>query len=231
MKIKLHHYGDQQIHLIHFFKDFGFSVAGFLNSKNENILYKTYSVPQDLPLMDPLKFHILYSPSYYDSSNIKKYIIPISPKFHEVLFPELAPAEMKQISFFPELAVSNVPGNTIKKVYLCHAPIKSLEQGSLIFFYRSKDEMCVTTIGVVEKSHRLRNFSELIRIIGKRSVYSAEQINEMIKKEVLLIEFRLIRHLKNPVSYATLLSENILNGPPQSITPITPSYESFKKII
>lgn len=214
-------FGTQQVVLINFLKDFGFHLAGFQNQNQEDILFKSFEVPKNLPEMDPLKFHILYSPNFSDVPEIKKFIIPIIPEYHHLLFPELDENEEEQLDLLPGGEERKIPGHTIKKIYLSHSQTRFLPQGSIIIFYRSQDIKSLTTIGIVEKSHRLSNFSEAIRIIGKRSVYPIPQIEEILKQETLIIEFRFSKHLKSFISYDFLIEKGVLRGPPVSIVEIS----------
>lgn len=214
-------FGADQVHLIHFLKDFGFRVADFLHNDKEDILFKVFNPPEDLPEMSPLDFHKLYSPHFYDTEEISKYIIPIVPEYHELLFPELVENKVQQLTLLPELKDDKIPGNTIKKVYLCHSPTKSLPPGSLVVFYRSQDEKSVTTVGIVEETFLVKDFSTMIRLIGKRSVYSLEEIRGMLAKETMVIEFRFVKHLRTKMNYQEMIDADILKGPPISITKLT----------
>ena len=214
-------FGGQQIHLIHFLEEFGFLLASFLNNNYEDILYKVFEPPKDLPGMSPIDFHKLYWPNYYDMSEISKYIIPVKPEFHEVLFPEISEIKEEQLTFLEDSHEKRIPGNTIKKVYLCHSPTRTIEPGSLIFFYRSEDVKAITTLGIVERVHIINDFSNAIKIVGKRSVYTLSEIQGMVEKETVIIEFRFVKHLKTTISYEDLVKGKILNGPPVSIVNIS----------
>jgi hypothetical protein len=69
---------------------------------------------------------------------------------------------------------------------------------------------------------------EILSIVGKRTVYSFTEIEEISKKSTTVILFMHHFHFKNPVQYKTLLKEKILRGPPQSITEI--GHENYQKI-
>ena len=143
----------------------------------------------------------------------KKFIIPIQNKFHDSLFPEMA----QQLSLGGISPSSVIPGNTIRKLYLSHANIKDLPAGSPIFFYRSSPAQHITTVGIVESAKRLMDVESLAAAIGKRSVYSHEEVKKMIEKEVLVINFRLAYHRDAGIHFSELSRARILNGPPQTI--------------
>ena len=220
--------------LIDFIKDFGFIEIGKTKlrdketNKRELVFQKKFIRPRQSSSKG-LNFHIKYSPFYDDGRSIGKYIIPIKKRYHEILFPEyetLFPAE--QLSF-PGMKMVGIPGNTIKKVYLCHSSMKKIEQNDLLFFYVSKPIQEIRSIGIVESVFRSNDLNKVISHIGKRSVYSFSEIKEMTQKKMLVIEFRFIKHLEL-ISFETLKKEGILLGPPQSIMELK-NYCQIKKII
>ena len=210
--------------LIDFIKDFGFYKIGTTDKKTkkkELVFQKTFIKPNDYTLKG-LDYHIKYFPFYDDRDNIKKYIIPIEKKYYEILFPE-----QKSQRSFPGIE-EEVPGNTIKKVYLCHASIKKLKRGDLLFFYVSSPIQSIVSIGIVESIFRSTKLSEVVSYIGKRSVYPFSEIKEMMEKELLVIEFRFVKHL-NKVTLSQLKKQEIIKGPPQSIQKLE-NYKEFKQI-
>jgi predicted nucleic acid-binding protein len=218
----------KQEKLIYFLKSFGFRVYPSLSGE-ELIFYKEMFPPSDLPKMNPLDFHIRYYPHYYDSDDIEKYFIPIKPDFYKILFPEneIDP----QMTLLEVNDTPKVPGNTIKKVYLSHSNKKSIPAGSLLFFYVSAPNSAITTIAIVEKTERYSDEDSLSGAIGKRSVYTNAQVSSMIKKEVLVISFRIIRHF-DEISLEELRQRKVLKSQPQTIGNIQKnSYKILKKII
>ena len=119
--------------LIDFIRDFGFCQIGTTNRKDKNtkekelVFQKTFIEP-DVFELEGLAYHIKYFPFYDDKDDIKKYIIPIKKDYHGDLFPE-----KKTQQSFPGMT-KETPGNTIKKVYLCHSSIRKLKHGDLLFF-------------------------------------------------------------------------------------------------
>lgn len=215
----------EQEYLSIFLKDFGFQVARDLNENGEFVYFKRIAKPSSLePRVDAVDFHIKYSPWHYSGQNIKKYIVPIIPKFHEILFPELYPQQLK----LPIDNQGSIPGNTLKKVYLSNSPRNMVERGSILLFYCSREDKAITSLGIVEECLKTDDLGDCMRFIGKRSVYSLNDINEMTSKKVLLIDFRLSYHLNNPIGYEFLIKNKIINGPTISITEI--SDEAYGKL-
>ena len=214
--------------LIDFIKDFGFNEIGTTGikdietNKEELVFLKTFTKPDQCQLKG-LEYYIQYSPFYDDKNDIGKYIIPIQQKYYHILFPE----QKQQISF--PLGENETPGNTIKKVYLCHSSTRQLNSNDLLFFYVSSPIQKMTSLGIIESVFRSKKLSEIVSYIGKRSVYSFSEIKNMTKKkEILVIEFRFIKHFEQDnLSLQMLKREKIIYGPPQSIQKIN-NYERLK---
>lgn len=200
--------------LIYLLKSFGFQVHSQMKG-NDLIFYKYMKSPKGLPKMAPLDFHVRYSPEVYDDNDIVKYVIPIRPQFHDTLFPEFS----NQLPLASLSLAGGIPGNTIRKVYLSGSNIRNIDPGSLIYFYRSGSEQYICTLGIVEKARRLDEIETIAAAIGKRSVYTYAQVEQMLgEKEILIINFRLISHAESPVGLKTLVKKGIFNHrPPQTI--------------
>lgn len=209
---------EKQENLIYVLKDFGFQVAAQTKGKGELIFFKTFhEPPQDHPrFADPLSFHTKWTPFFYDDPSIDKFVVPIYPHYHDILFPEIRP----QVPLIEDGSLGT-PGNTIKKAYLSHSPTRVLPRGSLLLFYRTSPDQKITTLGIVEETRRFQDPTSILRMVGKRSVYSMEEIQKMAQAEVLIIRFRLIRHLPKAWRYQELKQAGILNGYPQSIVKLT----------
>lgn len=88
----------------------------------------------------------------------------------------------------------------------------------------------IKTCGIVEKIERLHNTDDIISIIGKRTVYKRQEIEEMCRgeKDVLVILFRQAENFQNEIRIKDLQSANLINGVPQTITKLS---EKAKKWI
>lgn len=204
---------DEHVQLDNLLKDFGFTEFG-TDRKGRDIVYtKPSHYSADDSHLSDFEFSMRYYPSvrYKDNDG---YIIPIKPQYHSILFPELE----KQRNLFSN--INNSAGNAIKQAYVCHAPIKSIKTGDLVFFYRTQDEMEITTYGIVEKFVIESDPDKIYQWVAKRTVYSYENIEEMSGTDVKIILFRLLGHLDSRISYKRLLKLGVLSGPAQSITTI-----------
>jgi hypothetical protein len=134
-----------------------------------------------------------------------------------------------------------MPGNTIRKVYLCRAKITRLRPGDLLFFYMSKNEQyassqSITTLGIVEQVVNATTADDLIRHTARRSVYSEEELRDWrasVSSPVKMIDFLLVGHVEPPVRLNTLLSTGLFsNRPPQSIAELMEGqYQTLKAYV
>lgn len=197
--------------LISLLEDFGFQDVGRKTDIGELILTKPISfLEEDYDSFEPLPFNIRYGPFALKTQGVDSYIVPIQPRYHRLLFPEIE----KQM----ELQPGNRPfGNSIRKGYLSNAQIRSIKPGSNIFFYRSADMNSVIVIGVVEGTLISPSPIEIARYVGKRTVYAFSDIEKMCKHEVLAILFRQSRILKKPITIKELKENGVVLAAPQSI--------------
>lgn len=206
----LTHFRKEDDVLINIIENYGFETVGFLKKNNEEVFLKKL-IPSE-KMMLSIEASKKYYPSFRDSSDVKKFLVPIIPEYHDRLFPDFKQRQMK-ITEYSEI---NIPGNAIKKAYLSHSAIKKVRAGDILLFYRSHDLKLVTAIGVVEQEPvHTKEAEEIIRIVGKRSVYLYEEIKEMAQKPVLVTMFRHHLFLPNPLDLNYLRQHDI--PVPQSI--------------
>lgn|SRR5660397_120195 len=95
----------------------------------------------------------------------------------------------------------------------------ALEQGSILFFYRSGEDARITAVGVVEDTLRTSDPEDIVHFAGTRTVYSMDEIEKMCERaEVLTILFRFSRCLSPSIRRPELYAAGVLAGAPQSIT-------------
>lgn len=213
-EIYLTHFRKKDDVLINLIENYGFESVGFLKKNNEEVFLKKL-IPLEKNL-SPVETSKKYYPTFRDSPYVKKFLVPIMPDFHDRLFPDFSQRQMK-ITDYSEI---NIPGNAIKKAYLSHSPIKKIRAGDLVLFYRSGDLKAVTAIGVVDQEPlHLNETAEIVRIVGKRTVYLETEIEEQAKKLVFMIMFRHHLFLPYPLNLDYLRKHDI--PVPQSIIEIT----------
>jgi hypothetical protein len=154
---------------------------------------------------------------------VQKFLVPIKPQYHEILFPDYEP--IQQRLFAP---IGNI-GNAIKLAYLCHAQTNSICPGDVLLFYRTDDEKAVTSLGVVEQFEVSSDGAQIASLVSRRTVYSLDEINILARKLTKVILFRLIGHLSTAVPYERLMRDEVVTGPIQSIRRV--SDVSFSRVL
>jgi hypothetical protein len=195
--------------------DFGFEDAGE-STKRERVLMKRLWPPTpESHRLGPLEFNIKYGPHAMTLIGANVLVVPIQPKYHGLLFPELR----TQLALPTE---SHPFGNSIRKAYLCHSKIRKIAAGDAILFYRSQEEPAVTAVGVAEATLVSNDAIEIARFVGQRTVYSYAEIQAMARKPILAVLFRLARGLRKPWGLDLLKRAGILKGAPQSFMQVKP---------
>jgi len=229
-EVYLTHFRKPEDPLLFLIEQYGFKFVGRKplridenNTRYEEVWLKKFS-PENLNL-NPLDFSKIYYPVYKDSDTVKKFVVPIQSGFHIRLFPDY---QKNRQMFLNEYTEINAPGNAIKKAYLCHSKIKKINPGDVLLFYRSGDQHRLTSLGIVESSTVFKNTEDIVRAVGKRTVYSYDEIKEMAKKPVLVVLFRHHFNLPKPLGLDTLRGLGISH--PQSIVEVdNAKYEKIKK--
>lgn len=156
-----------------------------------------------------------FYPHFFNNPQIQKFLVPIQPEFHDRLFPDCSGTQRRLIDFIQP----SPEGNTIKKAYICNAPTKQIRKGDLLLFYRSMDRKEITSVGVVERVMRSKDSNKIAATVGNRTVYTITEIELLAKAEALVLIFRHMENLKNPVG-ASKLHEFKIKGQIQSIRKI-----------
>lgn len=219
----------KQTMLMNLLERYGFEVTSTKEDGELILAKRLTSARADLPAGPRTASMIrqLY-PRFAVGESVGLFAVPVQWRFHKRLFPEaarLVPMPLFNDDSRDERGARLVPGNTIRKVYVCRSKIKALRAGDVLFFYQSKDEsalhsQCLTTVGVVEQTRRTSDAQELIRFTAGRSVYSEQDLHQLADSSpqgVMVIDFLLIRHLDPPLPLQRVLETNILKAHPQSI--------------
>ena len=218
----IHANAERHDYLIRLLEDFGFEGRGAYGS--DLVLVKRH--PKTAPAettVAPLDYARRYFPHFRKDASVKKFLIPIQPQYHEMLFPDY---RRHQSQLFP--MAGNV-GNAIKLAYLCHAQTNSIGVGDVVLFYRTVDEMAVTSVGVVDQFEVSDDAARVASLVSRRTVYGISEIQEMAKRRTKVILFRLVGHLPQVVPYGRLIKDEVVSGPIQSIRKVND--ESFSRVL
>ena len=219
--VYLHTFGEEQKTLVGLCLDYGFYCLG--KYKQDDVYIKPMKLlDDDCNSLDSL---IKYYPYFKDNEFVQKFIVPIQPKYHEDLFPDFS--SMKGSLFEKDQSLYSCQGNTIKKAYLCHSRIKSIQKGDIILFYRSKDRKSIQCMGIVENVIFSENIDEVFPTIAKRTVYNYSDLQNILKKKTLVILFRYVA-LKKEISNRAIINASI-KGYIQSIRQI--NNEQYSELI
>lgn len=214
----------KQPHLEELCEDFGFLNIG--SDGRDNVFLKQHPIaPPVLGPEDPMDYHRAFFPRFRAGPAVRKFVIPIRPMFHDILFPDYRETS-DQLSLLKGIPSS--AGNAIKQAYLCNSRIKSIRKGDVALFYRSRDDRLITSVGIVELSGDFRDADEIAQIVSKRTVYGYDDIRELAKKPTKVILFRLATHLPTPISSEWLQSKGLVSGQIQTIRQI--EHEIFEAI-
>ena len=200
--------------LVALFRDFGFTHVAD-TARGESKLVKPMSVTAaGAPELPPFDFHVRYGPYAVTTAGVGLYIVPIQPRYSDVLLPETAVTS----SLF---AGAFAFGNGIRKAYLCNAQARQIARGDILLFYRSQKAQGLIATGVVEQTLVSRDPEEIARVVGKRTVYRLSEIEMLADNgEVLVLMFRQSRILNPPIGLGELRAHEVIKSAPQSIASI-----------
>ena len=199
--------------LVPLFEQFGFVDGGAQTDHGEAVLCKDRRpAPADAEL-DPLAYHRRFGPPALLVRSA--FVVPIQPRWHDVLFPEAREQA--------ELFAPPAPGNAMLKAYLSRSNIQRVESGALILFYRSEDRRAVTAVGVVDGRLRSNDPVEIRRFVGARTVYTDAELGALCAGDrgVLAILFRHDRVLPAPWPLDELVQADVVRDAPQTIQEVT----------
>lgn len=213
-------HGDAEKHgfLFELLTDFGFTEFGRYGDDVVYVKKHPIIAPSDSPEeLSSFEYFRRYFPHFRFNAGIRKFIVPIRPEYHRILFSDYTSPSDLQMTLF---AQTNTASNAIKQAYLCHAGLAKIRPGDVVLFYRSHDEMAVTSLGIVERYETLEDVNEIINRVRRRTVYSMTEIEDMARKPTKVMLFRLVKHFVHPPSFDWLTENRVVNGNIQTIREI-----------
>jgi predicted nucleic acid-binding protein/predicted RNA-binding protein with PUA-like domain len=216
--IYLTHFTRENDKLVELISDYGFKRQAKLLMGEDVYVKKLSPENKQRQGMTPLQIAKEYYPTFCDGYDVRKFIIPILPKYHNRLFTDFTGRQPEIQEYGGQLIIE---GNTIRKAYLCHSNVKDMSKGDIVIFYCSKDLQKLTTLGTIEDVHyREKNVSRIKELIEKRTVYTIEEIGKMLKKPLTVILFKFHFHFPNPISLKDMKRYNIVSTAPRTILKI-----------
>ena len=175
--------------------------------------------------IEPFEYVRKFYPHYRSEVEVRKFIIPIQPQYHRILFPDYGPPVAPSFGGETESHV----GNAIKLAYLSHSPTNKVRSGDIVLFYRTHDEKAITTLGVVERFEVSSSADKIARLVSRRTVYSDREIVRIARRPTKVMLFRLIEHLPKSVPYDWLRKKRLIRGYIQSTRAI--GDDTFSRIV
>jgi len=219
-----HYVADENDILVELIQTYGFKEVSEAVDGESIFLKRLTPGHGDSP--SPLEATQTFYPSFVDGEEVDKYLIPVRPEYHNKLFPGYSGRDVPLNEFWGEFLSES---NAIKKAYLSGAKNRQLEPGDVLLFYRSQDNMEVTSIGVLEEVHYgMTNPDRISRIVGKRSVFTRNDIRQISETSTSILLFRWHFDLENPIRYNELKNNEVISVPLQVMREI--SSEDYKWI-
>jgi hypothetical protein len=209
--------------VIDFLSDFGFTDSGHRSSRGEFVMCKSLSPAADVGDLDDLQFHVAYGPPALRGRQ-DMYVVPIIPTWHDQLFPEQAPSRRRaeQLALFDvaQPPLTHPWGNALRKAYICRSNTQTIAAGDTLLFYRSVDTQGVTALAIVEDVLRSASADDVVRFVGRRTVYTPDEIAGLCRgvRGALALRFRQDRFVVPPWGLTELRLAGVLKAWPQSIT-------------
>lgn len=209
--------------LVYLIEEYGFVFEGY-NSLGEAIYTKSLNVKEcekkiqkEINQDTPIELAKKYYPYFYDGPEVNKIIVPITDKYHEKLFL----SKSQQSTLFNDITVAR---NTIKKAYLSKTST-NINIGDILLFYQTHNNQGISEIGVVESSHRNLTLDDIIKTVGKRSVFSQEELKNFEDRNSVLLFIHSMEF--NKIESKELVNLGLIKRAP--MTAHTVSHEKYLK--
>ncbi|QQS44436.1 hypothetical protein IPM65_02450 [Candidatus Roizmanbacteria bacterium] len=214
-EIYLTHFIEDNDRLVSLIKSIGFIEKSKKASTGEPIFIKYLELTKEFSTRKDISRYLF--PTYYDGPEVNKYIVPIKPEYHDRLF---VGKHDRQLAL-AEYSNSIVEQNTVKKAYICNSRITGLQEGDIILFYCSDTLKALTSIGVIQEVYTNQDeATEIANKVGKRTVYSLSELEELARKKALVLLFRHHFYFNKPMDLKLLRDSSLLKAAPQSIMKI-----------
>jgi hypothetical protein len=169
--------------LVQFFRHFGFSEIG--RDHGELVMLK--KIPETGAFINSGGLESIQEsfPRAPGRADIRRFIVPIRPEYHRVLFPEFGLGRSEVTPPIPPV-LSSAAGNAVRKAYLSRSRTELVRSGDLLYFFRSWDLHRVTHLGVVEAVKRLHRVVDVLNFVGNRTVLKRDEVREFCRRGPVL---------------------------------------------
>ena len=227
-ELYLTHFIEPDDSLVFLITEYGFILEGY-NNLGEAVYTKSINreecekkICDEIGEKSPIELAKKYYPYFYDGPEVNKIIVPITDEYHEKLFL----SKSQQSSLSNDITVSR---NTIKKAYLSNTPT-NINVGDILLFYQTRTNQGISEIGVVESSHKDLSLEDIIKTVGKRSVFSQEELKEFEDKNSILLFIHSREFYKIPSK--KLIKMGLIKRAPMTAHNVNnEKYSEFKKLI
>lgn len=210
----------KQEHLISILSEYGFKF--YTQKLTENSSGET--LKENVYIKDMEETNFYPNIEYTDQ---RAFIVPIRPEFNKLLFPE---SEINPQVSLDELGGNITSANAIKKAYICNSNTKQIRTGDLLFFYSTRENMRLTTIGIVDMvCNNFDSIEDIKSLVKKRTAYTDEQLKNISNLDSLVLLFKHYLTFEVEITYKDLLEMKIVSSAIQQIQQI--DFDKMKKII
>lgn len=195
-------------------------------ANGELVMFRSLSPPPLKESVEPVEFLRSFFPWFREDPAIRKFVIPIRPEYHRLLFPRYGGSTIqRRLDGGWDLPPPG--GNAIRKAYLCNSNTGRVRPGDLGLFYRSGDRHGITHLGVVEQTRTCTSVEEIVDFVGNRTVLPESRLEQMCKSRVLAILFWNWGTLEGGITIQEM--ERIGVPWPQSIVEI--DHEAYRQLV
>lgn len=160
----------------------------------------------------------------YFKRNLQAFVCPIKPEYHTELLPDSILANEN-----PNRRTDSwTHRNAIRKIFISRSIDRSIKSWDLLLFYRTGwiYISVITSIGIVARIiDNIASKDEFIRLCGKRSVFSLEELWNIWEEQdnkPFIIEFLYITSFSSPkINLKKLKELRILTSPPRWLTKLS----------
>lgn len=190
----------KHLELVKLLERFGFCEFG---PYNRDVSYVKDMSKGTVPIVSAshrvnLDYAITHYPYHLDGMGISKFVISMPSGIHDRIFLD-ARNQSLAIPTLDKPVVGDT--NAIQKAIFINMCNRSVHAGDLLFFYVKGDDCYVDCMGVVENVVFCTKTWKVNEQLEARLPYTSSQLEKLLaERNAMVIEFRLIQYLTNPIT-------------------------------